>query len=95
MYDAMLPLSLLRNVCRGPLRRPQPTRRGPNASCTIRPVLSVVASHLEMVPTNELHLLALCVRIGFGGEVQRRDVPSSERASREVPRLQSITCFYA
>ena len=44
--------------------------KGPNASCTIRPVLSVVASHLEMVPTNESHLLALCVRIGFGGEVR-------------------------
>jgi len=23
-----------------------------------------------MVPTNESHLLALCVRIGFGGEVR-------------------------
>src|ERR1700692_3016269 len=44
--------------------------KGPNASCTIRPVLSVVASHLEMVPTNESHLLALCARIGFGGEVR-------------------------
>src|ERR1700674_2423605 len=52
------------------IRRLQTTKRGPNASCTIRPVLSVVASHLEMVPTNESHLLALCVRIGFGGEVR-------------------------
>jgi hypothetical protein len=48
-----------------------------------------------MVPSNELHLRVLCVRIGFGGEVQRRDVPTSERASREVPRLQSITGVYA
>jgi hypothetical protein len=38
-----------------------------------------------MAATNELHLLALGVRIGFGGDFQRRDVPSSERASREVP----------
>jgi hypothetical protein len=37
--------------------------KGLNASCTIRPVLSVVASHLEMVPTNESHLLASCVRV--------------------------------
>jgi hypothetical protein len=58
------------------LRRPQPTRGGPNASCTIRPVLSVVAPHVEMVVTDEFASLALRVRIGFGGEVQRRDVPT-------------------
>jgi hypothetical protein len=86
---------LQKRVHHPPLGRLEPTRRGPNASCTIRPVLSVIASHLEMAPTDESHLLVWCVRISFGGEVQRRDVPASERALREAPRPQSITCFYA
>src|ERR1700704_2689829 len=77
-----------------PLRRLQPTRRGRTVLARFGQVLSVLASHLEMAPTNELQLLAWFVRIGFGGEVQRRDV-ASERALREARRLQSITCFYA
>jgi hypothetical protein len=44
-----------------------------------------------MAPTDESHLLAWCVRISFGGEAQRRDVPASERALREAPRPQKIT----
>src|ERR1700687_1189234 len=85
---------LQKRVHHHPLGRLEPTRCGPNASCTIRQVLSVIAPHLEMAPPNESHLLAWCVRISFGGEVQRRDVPASERALREVSRPQSITCFY-
>src|ERR1700687_5943824 len=45
-------------------------------------------------PDQRVASLAWCVRISFGGEVQRRDVPASERALREAPRPQSITCFY-
>ena len=82
---------LQKRVHHPPLGRLEPTRRGPNASCTIRPVLSVIASHLEMAPTDESHLLVWCVRISFGGEAQRREVPASERAWREAPRPQKIT----
>jgi hypothetical protein len=39
------PVRIFRNVCITRLSADfEPTRRGPNASCTIRPVLSVIAS---------------------------------------------------
>jgi hypothetical protein len=70
---------------RSSCRRLQPTRRARALLARFGRFCQLLLRIWRRSRPNESHLLALCARIGFGGKVLRRDVPTSERTSRRHP----------